>query len=86
MALGISNVRAFCFAIVLYSKTYGGPEGPCQTHVYNFKLTFSELDVSNLAKLDISTHIHVDFCTPVSMDSLDHKAVAWLGVCSMHPH
>ena len=26
------------------------------------------------------------FCTPVSMDSLDHKAVAWLGVCSMHPH
>ena len=63
--LVFSNVRAFCFAIVLYNKTpYGGPEGPCQTHVYNFnifKLTFSELDVSNLAKLDISTHIHVGF-------------------------
>ena len=26
-----------------------------------FKLTFSELDVFNLAKLDISTHIHVGF-------------------------
>ena len=60
---------------------YGGPEGPCQTHVYKFnifKLIFSEPDVSNLeiSKLDISKIFSYSFCTPVSMDSLDDKAVA----------
>ena len=44
----------------------------------NSTLTFSELDVSKLeiSKLDISQIFSCRFYTPVSMDSVDRKAVA----------
>ena len=78
-------------AIIDLVQPYGGPEGPCQTHVYKFnifKLIFSEPDVSNLeiSKLDISKFSRIGFVPLLALIVLMVKLWPWLGVCSMHLH